>query len=139
MCLHVCNISTLIQPTSGTCSSAVWRQDDGVSTSTILLSIVAGLVLALAIDLFGVAGLIVVTLLLVLGIRSRALTAVLAPAIASAVILAFSVIATTHCDPAIQDCTVGTPMLVLFGWLVLVMVVGVVATLRLVPRPRPTI
>ncbi len=92
----------------------------------------------MAIDLFGVMALIVVTLLLVLGIRSRALTAVLAPAIACSLVLTLAVLATMDCDTAVQDCTLETPILVLFGWLALVVVIGAVATLRLVARSRPT-
>jgi hypothetical protein len=93
--------------------------------------------LALFLDLFGFPAIIVVTLVLVLGLLSRTVAALLAPAIASALILVLGILAVTrNCDPAIQDCTVGTPLLVMFVWLVLVTVIGVAATLRLIARSR---
>jgi hypothetical protein len=107
-----------------------------VRPSKLLLAILAGLVLALAIDLFGTPGLVVVTLLLVLGIALRAVVAVVAPAIACSAVLVLSVLATMGCDSAIQDCTVETPTLVLFGWLVLVVVIAAIETQRLVAHSR---
>ena len=105
--------------------------------TSILLSILTGLVGALALDLWPVPALIVVTVLLIVGIATRAATAVLATAIASAVILALWILASTRCDPAIQDCTLEAPELILFGWLALLLVGGLAATLRLVARSRP--
>jgi hypothetical protein len=108
-----------------------------VKPSEILVSFVAGLVGALGIDLFGTPGLIVVTVLLILGIVFRVGVAVLACAIACAVVLALWALAMMRCDPTIGDCTPDAPLLVMFGWLALVLVVGVAATLRLVVRSRP--
>jgi hypothetical protein len=101
------------------------------------MSVVAGLAGALAIDLFGVPALILVTLGLVVAIAIKAATLTFATAVAAAAFLALWVLATTRCDQTIQDCSLETPTLVLFGWLALVAVVGFAATFRLVARSRP--
>lgn len=108
-----------------------------VKPSEIVVSILAGLLAALGIDLFGVLALIVVTILLVVGIALRARVVVLACAIASGAILALWALATTRCDPTIGNCALETPLLVGLVWVALVGVVGLAATLLLVARSRP--
>jgi hypothetical protein len=107
-----------------------------VKPPEIAFSIVIGAVVALGLDFFPVLALIVVTLLLLLGIALRAPVVVFACAIGSGVFLALLSLATMRCDPAIQDCTVEGPTLILFAWLALVAVVGAAATLRLAARSR---
>ncbi|MEP7360691.1 MAG: hypothetical protein ABI744_03840 [Chloroflexota bacterium] len=103
----------------------------------IVVSIVAGLVFALGIDLFGFPGLIAVTVVLIAGIARRASVVVLASAIACGAVLALWVLATLRCDPSIQDCGVSTVQVVLFVWLALGLVIGAVTTLLLGARSRP--
>ena len=101
------------------------------------MSVVAGLAGALVIDLFGVPALIFVTLGLVVAFALKAQTLTFATAIAAGAFLALCLLATTRCDQTIQDCSLETPTLVLFGWLALVAVVGLGATFRLVARSNP--
>jgi hypothetical protein len=110
----------------------------GVKRSEVVISIVASLVAVLAVDLFPVAALVILTVVLLVGIGNRVIVAVLVPAIACSLVLALLALATVRCDPAMQDCTLGGPTLALLGWLVFVMLVGAVATVRLVARSRRT-
>lgn len=99
-------------------------------------AIVGGLAGTLAIDLFGAPGLIVLTVVLILGIARRATIVVLGCAIACGGVLALWLLATGRCDPTIQNCTLETPALLMLGWLALGLAIGAGATWILVARSR---
>jgi len=102
----------------------------------IAAAILIGLAGALAIDLFGAPGLIVLTVFLIVGIALRATFVVLACAVACGGVLALWLLATVRCDPTINDCAIGTPMLVMFGWLATGVLTGGAATWILGSRSR---
>jgi hypothetical protein len=109
----------------------------GVKLTELVISLAVGLVAALAIDFFPVLALIVLTAVLLVGVARRVVVAVLAPAIACLVFLVLLGLALMRCDPALQDCTVEGPTLVLSVWLASVVVVGAAATVLFVARSRP--
>ncbi len=95
----------------------------------IFAGTVLGLFAALGIDLFGMPGLMVITLLLILGTAVRAPVLVLACAIACAAVLALWALATARCTPSPgSTCAIEGPLLVMFAWLVAVLLVGSGAT-----------
>lgn len=110
----------------------------GVKPLEIVAGIVVGLVGALTIDLFGVLGLIVVTVLLIVSIAMRAPALVLACAISCGAILVLWALAIQRCTPtAGHSCAIEGPLLVMFSWLAAVLVIGLAATWALVARSRP--
>lgn len=98
--------------------------------------IAAGLLLALAIDLFGVPALISVTLLLIVSVAVRARGMVLACAVSCGIVLALWLLATARCDQTLQDCAVNLYEIVLFSWLAAGLVIGLAATWVLARRPQ---
>lgn len=104
----------------------------------LVAGLVVGLVATLAIDLFGVLGLIVVTVLLIVSIAMRAPALVLACAISCGAILVLWALAIQRCTPtASHSCAIEGPLLVMFSWLAAVLVIGLAATWTLRSRSRP--
>jgi hypothetical protein len=108
-----------------------------VKRAEVLFGVLIGLVAVLGIDFYPVPALVALTLLLLLGVARRAVVAVLVPAIACSVFIVLWVLAVMRCDPALQNCTVEGPGLMLFVWVAMVAVVGAAATLRFAARSRP--